>query len=321
MSTVTKKTPVATTMPTLRELVDAGAHFGHRRSRSHPNARQFVYAIRDRVLVINLEDTVAKLKEAAAAAEAWAAEGKVFLFVGTKPQAAEVVRATAIKAGMPYITQRWLGGTLTNYPTIRRNLDKLARLDEVAASPQFEAFTKQQRVGLSRTRDKLQKMFGGIAGITKIPDVLVIVDLDQEKIAVREANTLGLPIIGLVDTNVDPNLVTYPIPANDDSRRTIELVLHHLTEAIIAGVARIPAPVAAESVATNDSKEPVVKSENYADATTAEQMARDLGGSVDSSQEIVVSSADRAAQDAGPKKSRKSSASSKPKKTTKTKSK
>lgn len=272
----TKKKEITTTMPTIRDLVDAGAHFGHRRSRSHPNARQFVYTIRDRVLVINLEDTLSRLKDAAAAAGHWAAEGKVFLFVGTKPQAAEAVKAAAIKAGMPYITQRWLGGTLTNYATIRRNLDKLARLEEVAASQEFEVFTKKERVGLTRTKDKLTKMFGGIAGIAKIPDVLVVVDLDQEKIAVGEANKLGVPIIGLVDTNVDPNLVTYPIPGNDDSRRTIELVLDQLAEAIAQGVAMIPAPVAAP-VVTEKTEEAAPKIENYEAATTADQMASDLG--------------------------------------------
>lgn len=273
---IAKQKDVTTTLPSLRDLVDAGAHFGHRRSRSHPNARKFVYTIRDRVLVINLEDTVARLKDAVAAAGHWAMEGKVFLFVGTKPQAAEAVKNAAIKAGMPYITQRWLGGTLTNYATIRRNLDKLARLDEVAASQEFEAFTKKERVGLTRTKDKLQKMFGGIAGISKIPDVLVVIDIDQEKIAVGEANKIGLPIIALCDTNVNPDLVTYPIPGNDDSRRTIELVLNQLAEAIAQGVAMIPEPIKAEPVA-EVAAEPATKLENYEKATTADQMANDLG--------------------------------------------
>lgn len=274
MSTKVKK-EVTATFPTLRELVDAGAHFGHRRSRSHPSARQFVYTIRDKVLVINLEDTVARLREAAAAAGHWAAEGKTFLFVGTKPQAAEAVKAAAERCGMPYITQRWLGGTLTNYATIRRNLDKLARLDEVAASPEFEAFTKKERVGLTRTRDKLAKMFGGIASLSKIPDILVVIDLDQEKIAVGEANKLSLPIIGLVDTNVDPGLVTYPIPANDDSRRTIELILNQLSEAITQGVALIPTSIASPAAAEPTPK-PVEKSDQSEPATKADQMARDL---------------------------------------------
>lgn len=271
-----KKTDVTISLPTIRELVDAGAHFGHRRSRSHPNARQFVYTIRDRVLVINLEDTLSRLKEATQAAGHWAAEGKTFLFVGTKPQAAEAIKTAATKAGMPYINQRWLGGTLTNYATIRRNLDKLARLDEVAASAQFEAFTKKERVGLQRTRDKLQKMFGGIANLSKLPDVLVVVDLDQEKIAVGEANKIGLPIIALVDTNVDPNLAEYPIPGNDDSRKTIELVLNQLADAISQGVAMIPAPVA-QPAATKEVAAPALKIAGYDEATTAEKMASDLG--------------------------------------------
>jgi len=294
MPTKVKK-DVSTTLPSIRDLVDAGAHFGHRRSRSHPNARQFVYTIRDRVLVINLEDTLARLKDAVQAAGHWAAEGKTFLFVGTKPQAAEVVKAAAIKAGMPYITQRWLGGTLTNYTTIRRNLDKLARLEEVEASPQFEAFTKKERVGLGRTKEKLQKMFGGIAGLTRLPDALIVVDLDQEKIAVGEANKLGLPIIALVDTNVDPNLVQYPIPGNDDSRKTIEIVLGQLADAIAQGVAMMPQPVAS-SQKSEVSEESVALSSTVEPTTTAEQMAKDLGEPVESSQKSEASATETSAE-------------------------
>lgn len=228
------------TIPTLRELVDAGAHFGHRRSRSHPKARQFVYTIHDRVLVLNLEHTQSKLIEALKAVEALAAEGKRFLFVGTKAQAAEAVKNAATAAGMPYVNQRWMGGTMTNFETIRRNLDKLARLEQLEASEEFTEFTKKERVDILRQKEKLTKNFGGIATMNRLPDALIVVDLDQENIAVAEATRLGIPVIGIVDTNVDPAKATYPIPANDDSRRTIEMIVNLLAEAIVEGVKQVP---------------------------------------------------------------------------------
>src|SRR5690606_11387883 len=148
-----------TSLPTVRDLVDAGAHFGHRRSRSHPKSRQFVYTIRDRVLVLDLEKTREKLEVTVSDVEQLAAQGKTFLFVGTKPQAREAIKAAAERVGMPYVTHRWLGGTLTNYETIRANLEKLARLDEIVATEAFEQFTKKERGRIDKERAKLSKIF------------------------------------------------------------------------------------------------------------------------------------------------------------------
>ncbi len=235
------------TLPTLRDLVDAGAQFGHRRSRSYPKARQFTYTVRDRVFVINLEKTVERLKVAKEAAESWASQGKTILFVGTKPQAAEALKVAADQAGMPYINYRWLGGTMTNFATIKRNLDTLAALEQVADTERFTEFTKQERGRITKRVTKLNKLLGGIKDLQRVPDALIIVDIAEEEVATAEAQKLGLPVIGLVDTNANPDLVSHPIPVNDDSRRAIELILGQLVEAIVAGTAKVPAPDVQES--------------------------------------------------------------------------
>lgn len=255
-----KSTKPVLNLPSLRDLVDAGAHFGHRRSRSYPAARQFTYAVRDRLFVINLEVTREKLAEAMAAVEAMAAEGKTLMFVGTKPQAAEAVKAAATAAGMPYVNHRWLGGTLTNFTTIRANLDKLNHLAALVGTQEFEQFSKRDRGQITKQLAKLERMFSGMKDLAGKPDALIVVDIAEEDVATAEANSAGIPIIGIVDTDANPSLVTHPIPANDDSRKTIELILTLLAEAIVRGRAAMPAPVAVATPA----------------ATKAEQMAQDV---------------------------------------------
>ncbi|MBI2589933.1 30S ribosomal protein S2 [Candidatus Berkelbacteria bacterium] len=229
---------MTTPLPSLRDLVDAGAHFGHRRSRSHPKAHPYVYAIRDRVLVVNLEKTLEKLEAARKAIEQFASAQKSLLFVGTKPQAKVAIKLAAEFLDQPYITHRWLGGMLTNFDTIRLNLGKLTRLEEVAASPEFAEFTKKERGLIGKRIERLNKIFGGLKKLDKLPDVLVVIDINEEDIAVREARAKGIPVIALVDTNANPELVTYPIPGNDDSRKTIEIILGQLTEAYRRGQSR-----------------------------------------------------------------------------------
>jgi len=233
----TAPSPKATSLPTVRDLVDVGAHFGHRRSRTNPKAKKFTYILRDKVYVIDLEQTVERLGAAAQAAEALAKVGKTFLFVGTKAQAASAVREAAEAAGMPYVNHRWLGGTLTNFETIRTNLQLMERLETLVESDSFEQFTKKERGRITKQLAKLRKTFSGIRNLTKIPDVLVLVDTTEEDIALEEAVRLGLTTFGIVDTNANPELVTYPIPANDDSRKTITLVLNVLANAITKGTA------------------------------------------------------------------------------------
>ncbi len=244
-------------LPTLRDLVDAGAQFGHQRSRTYPTARDYTYALRERVYVIDLAQTLTGLERAAKALEAMASEGKYIVFVGTKQQAVDAVRAAAEATGMAFINHRWLGGTLTNFDTLRKNIEKLDRLEQVSASSQFEEFTKNERGRIKKQIAKLDKSFKGLRNLKKLPDALVVIDVNHEKIAIAEAKVLGIPVIALLDTDANPALVTHVIPGNDDSRKTIELVLTVLIEAIQTGKKQTPA----QHAETKAAAEPVVVDE------------------------------------------------------------
>lgn len=235
---------MATKFPTLKDLIDAGAHFGHRRSRTYPKAKKFTYTLRDSVYVINVEQTLEYLEKAAKVVEDFAKENKTILLVGTKAQAADHVKEIANKAGIPFINHRWLGGTLTNFATIHSNLNKLKTLTELAESERFEEFTKKERGRIQKQIAKLTKTFDGIRDLDRIPDLMIVVDINEEDIAVTEAKEKGVPVIGIVDTNANPDLVDYPIPANDDSKKTIGLILGVLADAIAEG--KKAAPVVAK---------------------------------------------------------------------------
>lgn len=236
-----KQTTKTQQIPSLRDLVDAGAQFGHRRSRTYPTSRQYAYGLRDRVYVIDLEKTRDRLEVAAKAVTELAQQGKTFLFVGTKPQAAATVKQIAEQLGQPYIVHRWLGGMLTNFETLHKSLQKIERYTTLMTTDQFEEFTKQEQSRIRKELARLERNFGGLRKLNRLPDALVIVDIHEENIAVAEARALSLPIIAIVDTNSNPDLVTYPIPANDDSRKTIELILKVVAEAIELGRASAPA--------------------------------------------------------------------------------
>lgn len=222
-------------IPSIQELIRVGAHFGHERSRVFPGAKKYVFTIKNRILVINLEETQKKLKEALAAVTEMAANGKTFLFIGTKSQAIEAVARNAKAVDMPYVNYRWLGGTLTNFDTILKSIKKLESLEELANSPVFEEYTKKERGTITKKIDRLNRLIGGIKNLKKLPDALIIVDIAGEKVAAKEAQTMGIPVFGLIDTNADPTLAKYPIPANDDSRKAIELMMNLLAQAIKAG--------------------------------------------------------------------------------------
>lgn len=219
----------------IEQLLEAGAHFGHLRRRWNPKMRPFIYGERDGIHIIDLRKTVVLLDLARQAALDFASEGKIILFVGTKPQAKEAIKAAAQRCGMPYVVERWLGGMLTNFSTIRRSIKRLATIDKMEADGTFEKLTKKERLLLSRERDRLRLVFGGIEDMTRLPGALFVVDIKKEDIAVKEAHILGIPVIGIVDTNSDPEQVDYPIPANDDSIKTIELIANTLSEAILEG--------------------------------------------------------------------------------------
>jgi len=219
-------------MPTLTQLLEAGAHFGHKKERSHPKAKDFIYTIRDSVYVIDLEQTILKLKQATEYLKDQIDTGKTVLFVGTKRQAKEMVKKTAENLGMPYIVERWLGGTLTNFETISRSLKQLVEQEELIKSEAFAKYTKKERMRIEKKANKLNLLFEGIKDLKFVPDVLFVVDTVSENVAVTEAIKMGIPIVGICDTNANPSLINYPIPSNDDSGKTIKLIL----QAIESGV-------------------------------------------------------------------------------------
>lgn len=217
-------------MPTLTELLEAGAHFGHKKAKSYPQAKQFTYTIRDNIFVIDLDQTIIKLKEAIVYLRKTRDQGKTILFVGTKSQAKEAVKKTAESLGMPYVIVRWLGGMLTNFSTIRQSLKQLENLESLTKSPAFEKFTKKERKRIEEKISKLSEIFSGLKDLKDLPEVIFIVDTAKEKVAVLEARKKDIAIVGIADTNANPDLIDFPIPANDDSQKTIELIMKKIEE-------------------------------------------------------------------------------------------
>lgn len=217
-------------MPTLTQLLEAGAHFGHKKERSFPRAKKFTYTIRDSVYVIDLEKTIQNLKSAIEYLQKAIQSGQTVLFVGTKRQAKEIIKKTAESLKMPYVATRWLGGMLTNFETIHKSLKQLEKLEELQKSEEFSKYTKKER---QRTEEKIKKtlsIFSGIRNMNKLPDALFIIDTAKENVAVLEARRMKIPIVGICDTNANPDLIDYPIPANDDSEKTIQLIMTKLEE-------------------------------------------------------------------------------------------
>jgi small subunit ribosomal protein S2 len=217
-------------MPSLRELLEVGAHIGHKKEYSHPAARRFIFTVKEGVMVLNVEKTIECLGEALKFLKQALGEDGTILFVGTKAQAKEAVYRLATALGQPYVTERWLGGTLTNFETVKKSLIKLAELEKKINDPSFDQLTKRERSHLKEKHVKLTQVFEGMAKLTRPPDALFVVDAKQEEIAILEAERLNIPVVALMDTNANPALVDYPIPANDESKQVIELILE-----VIAG--------------------------------------------------------------------------------------
>ena len=237
------------TLPTIAELMAAGAHFGHKKHRSHPAVRKYVFTVRDRVLVINLEVTLAQLEAAAEYLTERAKSNALMLFVGTKRQATELIKKTADTLDQPYVNQRWLGGTLTNFETIQKRLKRLRELEALVVSDKYQQdFSKKERVMLDRELKRLDRTLGGLKKLTRLPDVVVVIDTEEESNALAESTRMNIPVVAMVDTNSNPDVVLKPIVANDDSGKTVEMVLNVLTEAVLAGRAAMPKPVAVAPV-------------------------------------------------------------------------
>ena len=219
----------------LKQLLEAGVHFGHQTRRWDPRMAEYIYQARNGIHIIDLQKTSKKLDEAYEFVKGASAEEKNILFVGTKKQAQECIKESAEKCGMFYVNQRWLGGTLTNFQTIRRRIDRLTELENMANDGTFEVLPKKEVVLLNKERAKLEKNLGGIKEMTRLPDVIFVVDPKKEHIAILEARKLNIPIVGLVDTNCDPNDVDYVIPGNDDAIRAVKLISDTIANAVIEG--------------------------------------------------------------------------------------
>ena len=217
-------------------LLEAGCHFGHLKRKWNPAMAPYIFMERNGIHIIDLHKTVVKIDEAAEAIKQIAKQGKRVLFVATKKQAKEVVAEIASSVNMPYVTERWPGGMLTNFPTIRKAVKKMANIDKLMSDGTYSNLSKREILQISRQRAKLEKNLGSIADLTRLPAALFVIDVCKEHIAVREAQRLGIPVFGIVDTNSDPNCVDYIIPANDDSNKSVEVILNAICGAIAEGL-------------------------------------------------------------------------------------
>jgi len=221
---------------TFDQLLEAGAHFGHMKRKWNPSMAPYIFMERNGIHIIDLHKTVAKVDDAADALKQIAKSGKRVLFVATKKQAKDVVAEKAAACGMPYVIERWPGGMLTNFPTIRKAVKKMANIDKMLADGTYDKLSKRENLQIRRKREKLEKNLGSIADLTRLPSALFVVDVLKEKIAVSEAKRLGIPVFAIVDTNSDPNDIDYVIPANDDSTKAIELIMDACSKAINEGL-------------------------------------------------------------------------------------
>jgi small subunit ribosomal protein S2 len=230
----------------MRDLLEAGAHFGHQTRYWNPKMNEFIFGARNNIHIINLEKTVPALDEALAFVQSTTAKKNKVLFVGTKRSASKVIKENAERAGMPYVDKRWLGGMLTNYKTIRQSIRRLRDLETQAANGTFEKLTKKEALSRQRDLQKLESGLGGIKEMGGLPDVLFVVDVDHESIAVTEARKLRIPIIGIVDSNSNPDGIDYVIPGNDDAIRSIRLFVAAIADAALAGKAEFQGEVSAD---------------------------------------------------------------------------
>jgi len=255
-----------------QQLLEAGVHFGHLRKKWNPKMLPYIFAEKKGIHIIDLNKTVDHLQETAAAMKQIAKSGKKIMFVATKKQAKEIVSECAKKVNMPFATERWLGGMLTNFNTVRKSVKKMQSIEKMLADGSAENITKKERLMLSRDREKMEKVLGGIAQLGRLPAALFLVDIGHEHIALAEAKRLGITTFGMVDTNCDPNKVDFAIPANDDATKSIAIITNYLTAAIAEGLAERQA-----SKDEEDSQDDA-NNENEAKARRLEQEAQAEGG-------------------------------------------
>jgi small subunit ribosomal protein S2 len=239
----------------IKQLLEAGVHFGHRTARWNPKMKKFIFGERSGIYIIDLEKTEECLNTARDFLLDITAKGEFVLFVGTKKQAQEAVLEQAVRAGMYYVTERWPGGLLTNYATVKKSINRLREIEKMKEDGTFQKFTKKEIARLEKELYKLKKNFSGIAAMERMPGALFIVDAKKEETAVREARRLSIPIVGLIDTNCDPKLVDYPIPGNDDAAKSIRLIATLIADSIIAGRKKFLSYLSESGVAVDSEKE------------------------------------------------------------------
>lgn len=224
-------------LPTYKELLDAGVHFGHLKKKWNPKMSPYIFMERNGIHIIDINRTLDCMGKANAALRQMAKSGRKIMFVATKKQARDIVSTAARSVDMPFVTDRWLGGMMTNFSTIRRSVKKMNNIDRMLADSTAQNMTKKERLTLTRERNKLERVLGGIANLNRLPAAIFIVDIHHEHIAVAEAHKLGMRTFGIVDTNSDPNMVDYPIPANDDASKSVKIIVNSAVEAIRQGLA------------------------------------------------------------------------------------
>ena len=255
----------------MKQLLDAGAHFGHQTRRWNPKMRRFIFTDRNGIYIIDLQQTLTYIDQAYEFVKQTVAHGGTVLFVGTKKQAQEAIAEEAAKVGMPYVNQRWLGGMLTNFQTVHQRLLRLKELEAMEQSGGFEGRTKKEILMLTREKNKLERTLGGMRDMTKVPSVVWVVDTNKEHIAVGEARKLNIPVVALLDTNCDPDVVDYPIPANDDAIRSVTVLTRVIASAVAEG---LKARSQAGKAATGEEAEPLAEWESeQLDQVTGETAA------------------------------------------------
>jgi small subunit ribosomal protein S2 len=292
----------------MKELLEAGVHFGHQTRRWNPKMKDFIFGERNGIHIIDLQKTQRYFREAAKFVAETSAEGKKFLFVGTKRQAQDAIAEEAQRCGQFYVNQRWLGGLLTNFETIRKSIDKLHELERMRDDGSYNQLPKKEVIRLERKRQALEKNFLGIRNMTRLPDAIFVIDTDKEQIAVKEARRLGIPIIAVVDTNCDPEGIDHPIPGNDDALRAVRLFAAKFADAVIEGQQMVKAaeeataqPAAQAQTAKQSAApsapppaaEPIAVAATDQDVTAAGSPSRDASLS---QAETTTASADTAAQ-------------------------
>jgi small subunit ribosomal protein S2 len=257
----------------MKSLLEAGVHFGHRTRRWHPKMRTFIFTERNGIHIIDLQQTMRQVNTAYATLRDIVREGGLVLFVGTKKQAQETIKAEAERCGMPYVTERWLGGTLTNFRTIRSRIDYMLDLERRAERGELDRLPKKEALLLRNELVRLNKRLGGLRNMTHVPDALFIVDVQREALAVEEANKLHIPIVAMVDTNCDPDPIDYPIPSNDDAIRAIKLMAGKMADAVIEGLQMRAVDEADRAAAAPEAYEPEPEREPAEKPRAMEELA------------------------------------------------